>query len=83
MLSLFLPKIHLATPSTATLTITITSGGNFPLTGGTAGNKSPYLNNINDQFLIVGKVRTYILQGEDPNNESVTFELVGTLLCPD
>ncbi|NBO65637.1 MAG: HYR domain-containing protein, partial [Acidobacteria bacterium] len=63
--------------STATLTITITSGGNFPLTGGTVGNKSPYLNNINDQFLIVGKVRTYILQGEDPNNESVTFELVG------
>ncbi|MFM8393113.1 MAG: HYR domain-containing protein, partial [Acidobacteriota bacterium] len=63
--------------TTSTMTVTISTGGNFPVSGGVVGNKSPYLNNLNDQHLLVGKVRTYILQAEDPNNETITFELVG------
>jgi len=73
----FTAKDSSGNTATAALTITITSGGNFPVNGGTTGNKSPYLNNINDQYLVVGKIRTYVLQAEDPNNETVTFELAG------
>ena len=73
----FTAKDSSGNTATSSLTVTVTSGGNFPVNGGTSGNKSPYLNNINDQYLITGKVRTYVLQAEDPNNESVTFELVG------
>ncbi|MFN6202780.1 MAG: PKD domain-containing protein [Acidobacteriota bacterium] len=63
--------------TTASMTVTINTGGNFPISGGVVGNKSPYLNNLNDQHLLVGKVRTYVLQAEDPNNDTVTFELAG------
>ena len=61
--------------ATSTMTVTINTGGNFPISGGVVGNKSPYLNNLNDQHLVIGKIRTYVLQAEDPNNETVTFEL--------
>lgn len=63
--------------TTESMTVTISTGGNFPISGGVVGNKSPYLNNLNDQHLLIGKVRTYVLQAEDPNNDTVTFELAG------
>lgn len=73
----FTAKDSAGNTTTATMTVTITNGGNFPVSGGLVGNKSPYINNINDQYLIPGKVRTFVLQAADPNNEAVSFELAG------
>ena len=73
----FTAKDSSGNTATTSITVTITSGGNFPINGGIVGNKSPYINNINDQFLVAGKIRTYVLQASDPNNDPVSFELTG------
>lgn len=52
-------------------------GGNFPQTGGTAGNKFPITANLNDQYLIVDKQREITLTATDADNDPVTFALQG------
>ncbi len=62
--------------ATATMIVNVTAGGNFPQRGGVVGNKLPYLNNLNDQYLVPGTVRTYVLQAADPDNQPLTFQLL-------
>jgi hypothetical protein len=62
--------------ATATMIVDVKAGGNFPQRGGEVGNKMPYLNNVNDQYLIPGTVRTYVLQAADPDNQPLTFQLL-------
>ncbi len=52
-------------------------GGNFPQTGGTAGNKLPVTANLNDQYVIVDKQREITLQATDADNDPVIFALQG------
>jgi len=64
--------------TTATMEVEIKKGsGNFPQTGGTAGNKLPVTANLNDQYVIAGKPREITLQATDADNDPVTFSLQG------
>ena len=63
--------------STASMLVTVTRGSaTLPTNGGVAQNKLPYLNNLNDQYVVAGKVRMYTLVAEDGDNDPVTFSLL-------
>src|SRR5262249_26763808 len=52
--------------TTATMEVNVTKGAaDFPATGGVARNKTPYMNNINDQIVPVGTTRSYLLIDND------------------
>lgn len=62
---------------TGRMNVTIRSGvGNFPQTGGVAGNNVPILDNLNDQYVPAGGVKLFTLQASDANGDEVTFELI-------
>ncbi|HKQ75592.1 MAG TPA: PKD domain-containing protein [Blastocatellia bacterium] len=55
--------------TTATTEVNVTKGAaDFPATGGVARNKTPFMNNINDQIVPVGTTRAYLLEFGDPDN---------------
>jgi len=63
--------------SRATMTINVIKGvGTFPTIGGIAGNQAPYMNNLNDQYVVIGKPRQITLQATDPDNDTVVLSLV-------
>ncbi len=63
--------------SKASMTVTVIKGiATLPTIGGVAGNKAPYMNNLNDQYVVIGKPRQIILQASDPENDSVILTLV-------
>lgn len=72
----FTARDNAGNTATATMVVNVTAGGNFPQRGGVVGNKAPYLNNLNDQYLVPGTVRTYVLQAADPDNQPITFQLL-------
>lgn len=62
----------------ATMEVEIKKGaGNFPQTGGTAGNKLPAMSNLNDQYVLAGKTRMISLEAGDGDNDPVMFSLLG------
>src|SRR5262249_61662111 len=53
----------------ATMEVNVNKGAaDFPATGGIARNKTPYMNNINDQIVPVGTTRPYLITANDPDN---------------
>lgn len=62
--------------STATLEVTLTRGVTQPPNGGVAGDKAPYLENLNDQYVRQGEVRMIRLSANDPDDDPVTFDLI-------
>src|SRR5262249_33860999 len=64
--------------TTATMEVNVTLGtATLPTNGGVARNKTPYMNNINDQYVLVGKARPYLLQAQDLDGDPITFTLLG------
>jgi len=64
--------------TTATMEVNVNKGAaDFPATGGIARNKTPYMNNINDQIVPVGATRSYLITANDPDNDPVDITLVG------
>jgi hypothetical protein len=60
----------------ATMEVNVTKGAaTLPTQGGVARNKVPYLNNLNDQYVVIGKPRSFTLQAADNDNDPVTFSL--------
>jgi hypothetical protein len=56
--------------------VNVTKGAaTLPTQGGVARNKVPYLNNLNDQYVVIGKPRSFTLQAADNDNDPVTFSL--------
>ena len=52
--------------TTATLEVNVIKGAaDFPATGGVARNKTPYMNNVNDQIVPVGATRSYLIEAND------------------
>ncbi len=64
--------------TTATMEVNVIKGAaDFPATGGIARNKTPYMNNINDQIVPVGTTRMYQLSFQDLDNDLVDPTLQG------
>ncbi|MFN0088386.1 MAG: HYR domain-containing protein [Blastocatellia bacterium] len=61
----------------ATLQITLARGTPGPPTGGEAGSRAPWMDNLNDQYVQVGEVRNILLQAADADGDPVTFTLQG------
>lgn len=63
--------------TTATMVVIVRLGiFDFPQSGGVPGDKFPYLNNINDQYVLTTKARSIALQAFDDDNDPVTFTLL-------
>lgn len=64
--------------STAQMEVEIKKGtATFPQSGGTASNKLPAMNSLNDQYVVVGKPRTISLEASDFDGDPIIFSLVG------
>jgi len=64
--------------TTATMEVNVINGSaTLPTLGGVARNKVPYMNNINDQYVLVGETRRFLIEAKDPDNDDVTFALQG------
>jgi hypothetical protein len=62
--------------TTASMEVNVIKGvANLPTLGGVPDNKTPYMNNINDQYVLAGKVRSYLIQAQDPDGNPITFSL--------
>jgi hypothetical protein len=73
----FTAKDRAGNISTAKLDVTVTIGEPEPQTGGVVGDKAPLMDNLNDQYVKAGKVRSILLQAADPDGDLVTFSLLG------
>jgi len=63
--------------SQATMEVTLTRGSPEPPTGGVPGDKAPFMDNINDQYMKIGEFRSVPLQATDDDGDPVTFSLLG------
>ncbi|MGH9770063.1 MAG: PKD domain-containing protein [Blastocatellia bacterium] len=62
---------------TASMEVNVTKGtATLPTQGGVARNKVPYMNNLNDQYVIPGQARSIVLIAADGDNDPVTFTLL-------
>lgn len=63
--------------STARMQVRLTKGDPSLQEGGEAGNKAPFMDNLNDQYLKPGELRAVLLQANDQDNDFVSFRLLG------
>jgi HYR domain/PKD domain len=64
--------------TTANMEVNVIQGAvDSPAVGGIPRNKTPYMNNINDRYVLLGKTTTFQLQGNDLENDPCTFTLLG------
>jgi len=64
--------------TTANMEVNVINGSaTLPTLGGVARNKVPYMNNINDQYVLVGETRRLMIEAKDPDDDQVTFALQG------
>ncbi len=64
--------------ATATMEVNVIKDvATLPTQGGVARNKVPYMNSINDQYVIPGKTRRYLIEAKDLDNDPITFTLQG------
>ncbi len=73
----FAAKDRVGNESKATMEVTLTKGDPQPPTGGVPGDKAPLMDNINDQYVKAGEIRSLLLQAADPDGDAVTFSLLG------
>lgn len=73
----FTAKDNAGNTAKATIEVTITKGTPQPQTGGLVGDKAPVMENLNDQYVKMGEVRSVILQATDGDNDAVMFSLQG------
>jgi hypothetical protein len=60
----------------ATMEVNVTKGvATFPTQGGIARNRVPHMNNLNDQYVLVGKTKSIQLQAADGDGDPVIFTL--------
>lgn len=72
----FTARDNAGNESKATMTINVIKGlATLPTIGGIAGNKAPYMNNVNDLYVVIGKPRQIILQATEPDNDPVVISL--------
>ncbi len=63
--------------STAQMEVNVIFGPSLPQTGGGAGDRAPFMDNINDQYVRAGEIRLVQLLAVDSDGDSVTFSLQG------
>lgn len=63
--------------SQATTEVTLTKGAPQPPVGGVPGDKAPVMENIDDQYVKIGIVRSLQLQAADADGDAVTFSVQG------
>ncbi|MCI0337175.1 MAG: HYR domain-containing protein [Acidobacteria bacterium] len=61
--------------STATMEVTLTFGAPQSQVGGVVGDKAPFMDNLNDQFVKAGEIRNVTLQASDADGDAVIFTL--------
>jgi hypothetical protein len=59
--------------SIAKMDVTVSKGAPQAQTGGVPGDRAPLMDNLNDQYVKIGEVRSLILQASDADNDPVTF----------
>lgn len=73
----FTAKDSAGNTSKATMDVTVVKGSPQAQTGGVPGDKAPVMENLNDQYVRLGEVRSAILQAADPDGDPITFSLQG------
>jgi len=73
----FTARDHAGNSSQATMEVTLTKGTPQPPSGGVPGDKAPFMDNVNDQYLRIGEIRNLSLQAADDNGDAVTLSLLG------
>lgn len=62
--------------SVATMEVNVSKGvATLPTQGGIARTRVPHMNNLNDQYVLVGKTRSITLQAADGDGDPVIFSL--------
>ncbi len=72
----FTAKDKAGNESKATMEVTLTRGEPKPQTGGVVGDKAPVMENLNDQYVKAGAVRSITLQATDADGDAVTFSVL-------
>lgn len=73
----FTAKDSAGNTSKATMDVTVVKGSPLAQTGGVPGDKAPTMDNLNDQYVKQGEVRSVILQAADADGDPITFSLQG------
>ena len=63
--------------ATATLNVNVVQGTTPSQRGGEAGSTTPFLPNLNDQYVPPNEIRRIVLKAEDADGDPVTFRLSG------
>ncbi len=72
----FTAKDKAGNTSTAKMDVTVTKGASQAQTGGIPGDRAPAMDNLNDQYVKAGEVRSIILQASDGDNDPVSFTVL-------
>ncbi|HZS09735.1 MAG TPA: HYR domain-containing protein [Blastocatellia bacterium] len=73
----FTAKDKSGNTATAIMIVNVVFSDQEQQTGGVPGSIAPVLENINDQYIPAGTTRDILLKATDPDNDPVTFSLIG------
>jgi hypothetical protein len=73
----FTAKDKAGNTSKAKMDVVVTKGAPQPQAGGVPGDRAPAMDNLNDQYVKLGVVRSVLLQASDVDNDAVNFTVQG------